>query len=195
MSIKKVAIGVGIIIVLGAAYYTLSPLLKNVEVQDELPEAITTDTAPNVSSGFEDLTPEQQAEMRRLIDEKNAEGPVEMDETTPVEPEIPAPATPTTFPVMGTFGHPAEGTVRVIETAEENVIRYENFKTINGPRLHVYLAKDLDANEFIDLGPVRGTEGNINYGVSKDIDLSEYRYIMYWCVPFSVLFNYADLAS
>ena len=190
---KKLLIAAGVIIVAGVAYYTLSPLLKNVEVQDELPEAIVNEEPSTVPSGFEDLTPEQQAEMLEMMEEKNAEEPEEMDDVMPVAPA--EPVTPQTFPVMGTFGHPAEGVVRIIETAEENVIRYENFKTINGPRLNVYLAKDLEANEFIDLGPIRGTEGNINYGVSKDIDLSEYRYVMYWCVPFGVLFNYADLAS
>ena len=194
---KTILIGAGFIIVAGSGYYALSPLFKSVEVQDELPEGIieraSTDTPNSISSGLESLSPEEQAALRAQMEAKHAEGPMEMNDTMPAA--LPEPPAPTSFPVMGTRGHPAEGTVRVIETTEENVIRYENFKTINGPGLRVYVAKDLAATEYIDLGPIRGTEGNINYSVSKDIDLSEYRYVMYWCVPFGILFNYADLAS
>lgn len=59
--------------------------------------------------------------------------------------------------------------------------------------LHLYLAKTLEADDFIDLGPIRGTRGDINYSVPDGVDLSEYKYVMYWCVPFSVLFNYVEL--
>lgn len=91
--------------------------------------------------------------------------------------------------VIGTSGHPASGTVSVIG----DVIRYEDFMTINGPKLHVYLSKDLEAKEYIDLGPIKGTEGNINYNIPENIDISGYKYVMYWCVPFRVLFNYAEI--
>jgi len=29
--------------------------------------------------------------------------------------------------------------------------------------------------------------------VPLDTDLSEYRYVLTWCVPFGVLFNYAEV--
>ncbi|MBX2866473.1 DM13 domain-containing protein [Candidatus Kaiserbacteria bacterium] len=113
---------------------------------------------------------------------------VSLDETAPESTEVQS------AEIIDTPTHPASGTVRIIEGVDgETIIRYENFKTINGPNLHVYLAKDLDAKEFVDLGPIRGTEGNINYVVPEDIDITEYSYVMYWCVPFSVLFNYAEI--
>ena len=83
------------------------------------------------------------------------------------------------FDIVDTPGHEAEGTVRIIETESGLVARYENFSTVNGPNLHVYIAKDLEANEYIDLGPIKGTSGNFNYEIPEDTDLSEYRYIMY----------------
>mgnify|MGYP000474668787 CR=1 FL=1 len=82
------------------------------------------------------------------------------------------------FPIMGTFGHPASGHVRVLKTEMGTIIRYENFDTIAGPRLHVYLAKDLNAKEFVDLGPINGTSGNINYAVPSNIHLEDYIYVM-----------------
>jgi hypothetical protein len=57
----------------------------------------------------------------------------------------------------------------------------------------LYLANDLDAADHVDLGPIRGTSGNINYNVPADIDISDYRYVMYWCVTFGELLNYAEL--
>jgi hypothetical protein len=97
------------------------------------------------------------------------------------------------FPVEGTTGHPARGSVQLYEQEGVVTIRFEDFSTINGPNLHLYLAKDLEASEFIDLGPIRGTKGNINYVVPEGVDLSTYSYILHWCVPFSVLFNYARI--
>ena len=99
-----------------------------------------------------------------------------------------------TSPVLGTTGHYASGTVRIIDTKDGKVIRYENFKTINGPDLYVYLAKDLDAKEYVNLGTLRATEGNVNYKIPQDVNLAEYKYIMTWCKRFGVLFNYADIS-
>ena len=99
------------------------------------------------------------------------------------------------FSIVGTTGHPASGTVRVINADSKSYIRYENFKTINGPDIYVYLAKDLDAKEYINLGAVKATEGNVNYEVPDNINVKDYRYVMVWCKAFGVLFNYADLSQ
>lgn len=103
-------------------------------------------------------------------------------------------ALPQHYSVVGTVGHPAEGVVKIFDSPDGKVIRYENFKTINGPDLFVYLSKDLEGKEFVDLGALRGTEGNINYAVPFGVDISEYRYVMTWCKQFGVLFNYADIS-
>ena len=96
-------------------------------------------------------------------------------------------------PVVGTTGHPASGTARVIEVDGKSYIRYENFKTINGPDLYIYLAKDLDAKEYVNLGTLRATEGNVNYEIPQSVNPREYQYVMVWCKQFGVLFNYAEI--
>jgi hypothetical protein len=96
--------------------------------------------------------------------------------------------------VVGTAGHPASGTARIIAADGKQYVRYENFKTINGPDLYVYLAKDLDAAEYVSLGLLRATEGNINYEIPSSVDVSEYRYALTWCKQFGVLFNYAEIS-
>ncbi len=95
--------------------------------------------------------------------------------------------------VMGTLGHPASGTARIVSSEGKNYLRYENFKTINGPDIYVYLAKDLDAKEFVSLGKVRATEGNINYEIPAGVDPKDYPYALTWCKTFAVLFNSAKL--
>lgn len=95
--------------------------------------------------------------------------------------------------VVGTAGHPASGTVRLVEADDKRYIRYENFKTINGPDIYVYLAKDLDAKEFVNLGRVRATEGNINYEIPAGVNAADYPYVLIWCKAFGVLFNSAKL--
>lgn len=120
---------------------------------------------------------------------------VKVDEALPEVKDTNMQAQSMPVPVMGTAGHPASGTARVIVADGRNYIRYENFKTINGPDIYVYLAKDLGAKEFVNLGTVKATEGNINYEIPSDVNVTEYPYVLTWCRMFGVLFNHADLAG
>ena len=97
-------------------------------------------------------------------------------------------------PVIGTTGHSASGTARIVKVDDKNYIRYENFKTINGPDLYVYLATNLDSKDFVNLGTLKATEGNINYEIPVGVDIVKYRYALVWCKQFGVLFNYVDLS-
>lgn len=97
--------------------------------------------------------------------------------------------------VVGTVGHPAEGIARIVRTDGKIYLRYENFKTLNGPDLFVYLASNKDATEFVNLGRLKATEGNVNYEISEGTDLSKYPYALVWCRAFGVLFNSADLSA
>ena len=97
------------------------------------------------------------------------------------------------FSIIDTPGHPAEGVIRVIDTEEQTLVRFEDYEGTNGPDLFVYLAKDLEATEFVSLGRAKGNMGNINYEVPGDVDISEYQYIMTWCRLFGVLFDYAEI--
>jgi hypothetical protein len=81
------------------------------------------------------------------------------------------------------------------------MLRFTNFRTSNGPNVHVYLvgaddAKDsetVQAAGFIDLGPIKGNIGDQNYALGSDVDLSKYRAVSIWCQRFSVNFGAAPL--
>ena len=96
--------------------------------------------------------------------------------------------------VVGTLAHPSSGSVKIVESEGKTYIRYENFKTINGPDLFVYLSKDRDAKDFVNLGVLKATEGNINYEVPAGVNINDYPYALVWCRLFGVLFNSADLS-
>ncbi len=123
--------------------------------------------------------------------EVNEALPVETGKIMPEQMQVPAEAQG--YPIKDTATHPASGEVKIIEANGKQYIRYENFKTINGPDIFVYLAKDLDAKDFIDIGEVRATEGNVNYEIPQGVNPDEYKYVMVWCKQFGVLFNYAEI--
>ncbi|TSC68276.1 MAG: hypothetical protein G01um101466_502 [Parcubacteria group bacterium Gr01-1014_66] len=90
--------------------------------------------------------------------------------------------------------HSVQGKALLIETDKGKVLRFEDFKTDNGPDLHIYLASDLSAADYIDLGKIRATKGNVNYEVSASVDTLRYNKVLVWCVPFGILFSYAELS-
>lgn len=169
--IKKLIIIFALLAVAPFLWWTISPLFIDIEVHDELP-AVTVEKIPVSDSS------EFQAETEEI------EQTSETKEVT---------ATQTVFPIVDTPTHRATGNIRIVETPEEKIVRFEDYEGTNGPDLKIYLAKDLEAKEFIDLGPSRANKGNINYSVPMNIDISEYKYVMTWCKAFGVLFDYAQI--
>ena len=82
-----------------------------------------------------------------------------------------------------------------------HVVRFEDFRTTNGPALVVYLAKhpaptraaDVVDGGFLSLGKLKGNVGNQNYEIPDGTDISEYNSVVIWCELFDVLFSPANL--
>jgi flagellar basal body-associated protein FliL len=92
--------------------------------------------------------------------------------------------------------HNAEGLVKVIPLGDRTtILRLENFKSTNGPNVHLYLATDKAASNFIDLGRLKANNGNQNYYIPNGTDLAKYNIVLIWCKDFSVLFGSAQLKS
>ena len=89
--------------------------------------------------------------------------------------------------------HGVEGKALLIEDGDDKIIRFEDFDTINGPALRIYLSSDLGDDDFVDLGPIKATKGNVNYDIPAGTDTSKYKNVLVWCKPFGVLFSYAEL--
>jgi hypothetical protein len=98
--------------------------------------------------------------------------------------------------------HPTEGTATIYRLGNERrILRLTNFKTTNGPNVHVYMVAADDAKDtssvvrvgFVDLGALKGNIGDQNYDLGSDVDLSKYRAVSVWCKRFRVNFGAAPL--
>jgi len=107
--------------------------------------------------------------------------------------------------LSGTFhsvAHETEGSATLLALPDgKRILRLTNFRTSNGPDVRVYLvaAEDAADNEtvtragFIELGKLKGTEGDQNYEVPENVDLDTYRAATIWCARFGVNFATAPL--
>ena len=99
--------------------------------------------------------------------------------------------------------HSAEGTAAIYELPDGNrVLRFEDFKSSNGPDLHVYLSSGAPKSTFaglgenpLYLGSLKGNVGNQNYDIAADADLTQYQSVVIYCRPFSVVFSSAELSQ
>jgi hypothetical protein len=99
------------------------------------------------------------------------------------------------FVGVGDGIHNAEGIAKVVPLEDgSNILRLENLHVTNGPDLYVYLATDKSASDFVSLGKLKANNGNQNYNIPSEIDLTKYDTVLIWCRPFSVLFGSAELA-
>lgn len=98
--------------------------------------------------------------------------------------------------------HKGSGQATLYELPDgSNLVRFENFRTTNGPALVVYLAKHPSPTEarhvsdggYIKLGKLKGNVGNQNYVVPADTNIDEYNSVVIWCELFGVLFSPAAL--
>src|SRR5437870_1679047 len=103
----------------------------------------------------------------------------------------------------GTFHgkvHSTSGRATVYQEEDGKlVLRLTNFKTSNGPDVHVILiaAKDAmdDANflkdnmEKVELGKLKGNAGNQNYEIPAGTDLTRFRTVSIYCERFNANFG------
>jgi hypothetical protein len=99
-------------------------------------------------------------------------------------------------PFVGEGGHAVSGTVKTLKHSVSNDYTYElsNFNSQNGPDLFVYVSKDLQASQFVDLGALRSTNGNLVYSATAaQLANTDAQYLLIWCKRFSVLFGSARI--
>ena len=107
----------------------------------------------------------------------------------------------------GTFHgkvHQTSGRATVYQQADgKYLLRLTNFKTSNGPDVHVILVATKDAaddanfltskTEKIELGKLKGNEGDQNYEIPTGTDLSKFQTVSVYCERFNANFGAAPL--
>jgi Electron transfer DM13 len=100
--------------------------------------------------------------------------------------------------------HQTSGRATIYREADGKlVLRLTNFRTSNGPDVHVILiaAKDADddANFLksdtprVELGNLKGNEGDQNYDIPARTDLSKFQTVSIYCERFNANFGAAPL--
>ncbi|HEX2086212.1 MAG TPA: DM13 domain-containing protein [Solirubrobacteraceae bacterium] len=80
--------------------------------------------------------------------------------------------------------HDGEGRAQVIELAEGGrVLTLTDFDIDPGPQVVVRLVAA--GGDHVDLGDLKGSRGDQQYDVPRDVDLDIYDTVVFWCVPFS----------
>lgn len=204
---------IGIIIaaiVIPIGIYTLSPLFINTEINEPLPSlssessigfekfmAMTEEekinAAKNMTVEEKDMIMRTATEQDTIINEtmtstKDSSKNTEQNENKNI--------------LVGDFMgvndgiHNAEGKAKILTLSDgSQIIRLEDFRSTNGPDVHLYLSTNKQASDFIDLGRLKANIGNQNYQIPVNTDYNKYNYVLIWCQPFSVLFGSAQLSS
>lgn len=127
--------------------------------------------------------------------------------TAPLQKDAaPAVAATPTVASEGAFhsvAHETKGKAAIYDLPDgKRILRLTEFETSNGPDVRVYLVAANDATDnasvkkagFIELGSLKGNQGDQNYEVPSDLDLNKYRAATIWCHRFGVNFATAPLA-
>jgi hypothetical protein len=113
-----------------------------------------------------------------------------------------APAGPVQIGTGEWFGidHAASGSASIYAQGDRHVLRFEDDTDIqNGPDLYVWLLADDDyeggnPTGYIDLGKIKGNIGGQNYELPAGYDPDVHRFVLIWCLRFTVPFAGAPLA-
>lgn len=190
---NKTKIIIGIIvtaIVIPLGIYTISPLFINNEINEPLPslanEKSTTDFAK-----FMAMTEDEKLDAAKNMVEEEEDMIMKMatkqhttiNETMTMNISQSA----QNKALIGNFIgiddgiHNAKGLAKILILSNgSQILRLENFKSTNGPDVHLYLSNNEQANDFIDLGRLKANNGNQNYKIPMNIDFNHYGYVLIW---------------
>ena len=167
---KKLTYGVIAGVVLALAYYLISPLWQT---------KVVNDASPLSNQALVPTTEQLPSEEQRVQQSSS-----------------PTPAITSKIIAQGDFiakAHDVAGKAILISKDGKKILRFENFETINGPDLKIYMSRDFTKNDYISLGDIKATKGNVNYELPTTIDTDTYNHVLVWCEQFRVLFSAAEL--
>jgi hypothetical protein len=210
----------GVILVGALGWWLASPLFLNQQVDEafpfELPNeteiaAMSQDEKVALEAEFMSAIPDEDSlealseEDRAIVEEMVQEAAAAIMADKSMEEPMPEAATEWLVAARGVFMdadsfHMGSGSATILQQGERSVLRFEEFEVTNGPDLHVILSKNpTPANrkdiggDYIDLGQLKGNQGNQNYNIPENVELSQYQSVVIYCVPFHVVFATATL--
>jgi hypothetical protein len=100
--------------------------------------------------------------------------------------------------------HQTSGRATIYKTPDgKQYLRLTDFMTSNGPDVHVLLARSDDQSltqeivkgqlDSVELGSLKGNQGDQNYDVSDSVDLQKYNEVFIYCECFHAVFGVSKL--
>ena len=184
------------VIVSAGTYFQPWKLFTDTRVEEALPQLTETTVAPK-----DEITDKD--------DEKVAknEEPLSSSKSATDSTEVIDPPEVLAEGKFITHEHATTGSVKILKYSDgSRILRIENLKTSNGPKLEVWLTdapviegldgwRMFDDGKYINLGALRGNIGSQNYSIPSEINLYDYSSISIWCERFSVSFGAAALRT
>ena len=102
--------------------------------------------------------------------------------------------------------HQTSGRATIYKTSDgKQYLRLSDFTTSNGPDVHVLLVRADDnaldqeivkgGLKSVELGPLKGNQGDQNYDLPPAVDLHEYQAVAIYCERFHAIFGVARLEA
>ncbi len=89
-------------------------------------------------------------------------------------------------------GERVSGTAKIYLTGNNYQLSLESFSSTNGPALKVYLSKEQQPVNFVNIGDLKSTSGNQVYDIPSGVNVKDYKYVLIYCQQYSQLFGYAQ---
>jgi Electron transfer DM13 len=100
--------------------------------------------------------------------------------------------------------HQTSGRATIYKSPDgKRYLRLTDFTTSNGPDVHVILVRSDDQAitqeivkgdlDRVELGSLKGNQGDQNYGLPESVDLSQYGAVVIYCERFHAVFGLAKL--
>ncbi|PJE64065.1 MAG: hypothetical protein COU90_04310 [Candidatus Ryanbacteria bacterium CG10_big_fil_rev_8_21_14_0_10_43_42] len=188
------------LIIFGAGWYFISPLVVNKEIDEQFPD-VSVPTSMPTSEELAEMSPEQLDAIKENVMAETAAMPdTIMEEDMPHETE-PVILAKGMFKDADGF-HRGSGDAVIYQLPDgSRILRFENFSVTNGPDLRVLLVGHTDPKtrddvmdgDYVELDNLKGNKGNQNYELSADIDITAYQSVVIYCKPFHVVFSTALL--
>jgi len=159
----------------------------------------TEDAAEDTAEAADEPAAEEPAAEEPVAEEPPAEEPAAEEPEEEAQPAERTGRLVSQGELMGADEfHTGSGDVLLVISPDGDVIlRFQDYAVRNGPDLHVYLTPDPGGDVHVDgaisLGPVKATQGSVNYEVPADVDPDSFRAAVIYCVPFRVVFATALL--
>lgn len=198
--IRYVLIGAGILALIPIAWlawWLLSPLWMDTEIDEEFPRAARAILPDGMSFAEVEAEMVEAAQLERPV----AEAMPELAAAPAAQEAIPQAELTGQFRGADRF-HQGSGSATIYDLGDgELVLRLDEFRVTNGPDLRVLLANapdpeghsDLSDAGYEELGKLKGNIGSQNYELPDGFDLAEAQSVVIYCNPFRVVFSVATL--